>query len=192
MKFTALTLSIIVVFLAACVNLKPRADKVVLYTLGNQTELASAPADGLTSYYVARPELPGFLAGSAMAYHRDSGELGYISGARWGEDLSEGIARTLAEYLQATGQVPIRSQYPWPKLSREDPDIRILFQRFSAKASGEIEILAVWQIRDSKGLVKEGNYQSTDLRWKRGAPESYVAQLNAALEALAESIAREP
>ena len=123
-----------------------------------------------------------------MRYHTLDGEMGAIKDARWGEDLGEGIARALGEYIQASGKAFVRSQYPWPKLSRENSDIRVLFKRFGATEAGHVEVVAIWQIRHDRDIQKEGRFQSTDLTWNINAPETSVAQLNKALELLAQDI----
>lgn len=188
MKVCIIISCLCALLLSACVNFKPQADKVKLYTLGmNAAVAADDPGDKVT-YYIARPELPGYLQGNRMLYHTDSGELASISGARWGEDLAGGIARALGEYMHSDGRVYVRSYFPWPKLSRETLDIRVLFKRFGATETGHVQLVAIWQIRNGDGLIKEGQFQSLDLRWNPDQTETYVTQLNAALSALAQDI----
>lgn len=190
MKFTIFITVIASVFLTACVNLKPQTDKVKLYTLGLNAAATNSIVDQPV-LYITRPELPSYLEGSAMRYHSADGEVASLNGARWGEDLGEGIARALGEYIQATGKAYVRSQYPWPKLARENLDVRVLFKRFGASEDGRVEVVAIWQIRDAKELIKEGRFQADNLSWQMDSPNTYVAQLNAALAALAETITAE-
>lgn len=190
MKFLLILTLIATALFSGCVNLKPQPDQVTLYTLGLNVRDTTVPAQGLPSVYIARPELSGYLAGSAMRYHTDAGEIGSLNDARWGEDLGEGIARALGEYVQATGKVSVRSQYPWPKLARDDLSIRVLFKRFEANQSGQIKVGAIWQIRNAKEAIKEGYFQLNDLTWEVGSPSSYVAQLNKVLDLLAQEIAQ--
>lgn len=189
MKSTVLLLLIVMgsVF-SGCVNLKPKPDSVALYTLGMNTEAVQNIDSSLAAYYVARPEIPGYLRRSAMLYRTESGEVASLSKARWGEDLGEGIARAMAEYLQASGRVRVDSQYPWPKLSNDTREIRILFERFGATDQGKVEVVATWQVRQDRNTIQQGRFQSTDLTWDRNSPATYVAQLNKALEQMAQAI----
>lgn len=179
------------VLLTGCVNLKPQRDKVKLYTLGLNAAMPQSTTAQQPVLYIARPELPSYLEGSAMRYHTEGGEIASLNGARWGEDLGEGIARALGEYIQASGKAYVRSQYPWPKLSRDNLDVRILFKRFGATEDGRVEVVAIWQIRNSKEAIKEGRFQTGNLEWQLDSPHTYVAQLNAALAALADAIVAE-
>jgi uncharacterized lipoprotein YmbA len=176
------------IFLTGCVNLKPQADQTKLYTLGLNTIVPANQNQSAPVFYIARPDFPSYLRGSLMRYHTQSGEISALKGARWGEELGEGIARALGEYIQATGKASVRSQFPWPKLSREDLEVRVLFKRFAATDAGQIQVQAVWQIRDGQSVVKEGDFESSLLQWNVDVPSSYVAQLNAALAELANTI----
>ncbi len=190
MKFAIISTLLASLLLSACVNLKPQTDKFKLYTLGLNADSTASISDQPV-LYITRPELPSYLEGSAMRYHTQSGEIASLNGARWGEDLGEGIARALGEYIQASGKAYVRSQYPWPKLVRENLDVRVLFKRFGATEDGRVEVVAIWQIRNAKEAVKEGCFQADNLTWQIDSPDTYVAQLNAALAALAEAIVAE-
>lgn len=176
--------------LNGCVNLKPKPDATTLYTLGMNTPPSQSVDTTLPACHIARPELPGYLLGTTMYYRTQTGEIALMSGARWGEDLSEGISRALGEYLQSTGKAFVRSQYPWPKLDGETRDVRVLFERFGATDDGRIEVIANWQIRLDRKTIDEGRFQSTNLTWDTNAPSTCVAQLNEALELLAKDIAK--
>lgn len=176
--------------LNGCVNLKPKPDAATLYTLGMNTSPSQSVDTTLPACHIARPELPGYLLGTTMYSRTQAGEITLMGGARWGEDLSEGIARALGEYLQSTGTAFVRSQYPWPKLDGGARDVRVLFERLSASDDGRIEVVANWQIRLDRKTVDEGRFQSTNLTWDTNAPGTYVAQLNKALELLVQDIAK--
>ena len=188
MKTSILISLFCAVLFGGCVNLKPQADKVKLYTLGLNAELTTKLTEQPV-LYITRPEIPGYLQGSAMRYHTADGEVAPLRGARWGEDLAEGIARALGEYIQASGKAYVRSQYPWPKLERENLDVRVLFKRFGATEDGRVEVVAIWQIRNSKEIIQEGRFHSEDLSWQTNSPDKYVAQLNATLKLMADEIA---
>jgi uncharacterized lipoprotein YmbA len=176
------------ILLTGCVNLKPQTDQTKLYTLGLNSTVPTSGSQSAPVLYIARPDFPSYLRGSSMRYHTHSGEISALKGARWGEELGEGIARALGEYVQATGKASVSSQFPWPKLSREDLELRVLFKRFAATDTGQIQVQAVWQIRDGQRVVKEGTYESSPLQWEVDSPSSYVAQLNGALAELANRI----
>jgi uncharacterized lipoprotein YmbA len=189
MNTKALFLLLVSAFLlSGCVNLKPQHDKTLLYTLGMSTSSRQEVDTSLVSYYVARPELPGYLQGTKMFVRTKFGEIDSLVGARWGENLGEGIARALGEYIQASGKAFVRSQYPWPKFSNDTQDVRVLFERFGGTDDGYVEVVGTWQVRKDRKTVREGRFQFVDLKWDTAMPATYVAQLNKALELLAQDI----
>lgn len=176
---------------SGCFNLEPKPDNTVIYTLGPHAHEDGRSVNEGRIVYVNRPELPSYLMGSSVVFHTDTGALTSLSHARWGEDLEDGIARAVAEYLQSTGKVNVRSQYPWPKLARDDWDVRVLFKRFGATEDGVVHVSAVWQIRDNGDVMKEGLFASEGLQCDLSDASSYVAELNAGLEQLANQIGQE-
>lgn len=190
MRTTILSfLSLTVLLLSGCLNLEPKPDTTKLYTLGLQHEAKAKYGKAERSVYIARPELPGYLISNRLVYHTDARVLASFPDARWAEDLSDGIARALGEYLQATGTVDVRAQYPWPKVSARDWEVRLLFKKFEATEEGAVQISALWEVRDGGKVKKEGYFQSEGLSCDLADAGSFVRALNEGMSQLAAAIA---
>jgi uncharacterized lipoprotein YmbA len=190
MKITALLALILTTLLTGCVNLKPQPDRSQVFALASDVA-AVADLEGKPECYVSRVELPGFLEGTRIYYRSANGKLDSVSGARWAEALAEALPRAIAMHLQATGQANVRGYYPWSQTTRDSPTISVQFERFSANAAGQVEVIAQWQIKFKTGAKREGRYIAPSLVWDRNNVADYVAKLNAALAGLADVIAQE-
>jgi len=190
MKIITLPILVIAAVLSGCVNLKPKPDRTRVFTLASDVAPV-ADVVGQPECYVSRVELPGFLEGTRIFYRSANGELDSAQGARWAETPDEALPRAIAMYLQATGKANVRGFYPWSNIARDAVTISVQFERFSANAQGQVEVIAQWQIESGKEIQKEGRYVAATLVWDRTKVADYVAQLNAALVGLAETIAQE-
>lgn len=188
MKISTILTLILVALLSGCVNLKPKPDHTQVFSLASDVA-AVADVEGKPECYVSRVELPGFLEGTRIYYRSANGELDSIQGARWAEAPAEALPRAIAMHLQATEKANVRAYYPWSKTASEAATISVQFERFSANAQGQVEVVARWQIEKAKGTIKEGRYTAPIFVWNRTAAADYVAKLNAALAGLAAEIA---
>lgn len=174
--------------LSGCVNLKPQPDLTQLYLLAanvvSPADLSDAPAS-----YVERVELPGYLEGTRIYYRSAGGILDSATGARWAEALSEALPQALAMNLQATGQTQVRAYYPSPKMHSGSATVSVKFERFSARADGQVEVIAQWQVVHPDGSTDSGRYVAPEMVWDGSEPAAYVALLDRALADLAETIA---
>jgi uncharacterized lipoprotein YmbA len=182
-----------ITLLGGCVNLKPRPDQTRIFTLA--ADVANVfSQDDAPECYVTRVELPGYLEGNRIHYRGGAGVLETVPGARWAEALAEALPRAIALHLQSTGMAKVRAHYPWANRMDQAVEVSVQFQRFSANATGQVEVVAHWQLRSRDGSVREGLYAAPGLIWERqkgaGAAE-YVAQLDAALAGLTAVIAQE-
>jgi uncharacterized lipoprotein YmbA len=176
--------------LTGCVNLKPKPDRTQIFTLAADLQPVEA-WEGLPEVYVTRVELPGFLEGTRIHYRAAKGELESFAGARWAEAPFEALPRAIAMHLQATGKVKVRAYYPWAQTSRALTKVSVQFERFSANADGQVEVVARWQIETADGSLNEGRYIAEYLQWDGQEVADYVTALDAGLNGLAEAIARE-
>ncbi len=178
--------------LVSCVNLKPKADSVKLYSLG-PTHVVSPPEDAKPSVHVARPSLPTYLISNRLQYRSADGEVRSIVAARWAEPLQEGVARALAEWLQVQAVKPaaVGTYYPW-----QQPDgslvVRVHLHQFCGSEDGRILFQAAWQLESSAGVsLAAGIYQPEGLSWMPGDAKSLIAGLNAALQGLSAQVAEQ-
>lgn len=190
MKTVSLLLLSLVFAFAGCVNLKPKPDRTQVFALASDVapivDIAGEP-----ECYIGRVEVPGFLEGTGIFFRSANGELDSASGARWAEALSEALPRAIGMHMQATGQAQVRAYYPWSNKTRDAAKISVQFERFSANASGQVEVIAQWQIETKNGIKAEGRYIASKLIWDRDSIADYVAKLNIALAGLAEEITNE-
>jgi len=189
MKVISLFTVLFAALLSGCVNLKPKPDRTQIFTLAADVPVA-ANLESRPMVYVTRVEMPGFLEGTRIHYRVANGELESFAGARWAEAPDEALPRAIAMHLQSTSQANVRAYYPWPNTTREAAKVAVQFERFSANAAGQVEIVAQWQIESPGGQTKQGRYIATSLQWDGSDVASYVAQLNSGLAGLAETIAR--
>lgn len=187
--FPRLTLTL-AVLLSGCVNLKPKPDRTQIFTLASNVGITT-DLEGQPEVYVTRVELPGFLQGTRIHYRSADGALESSAGARWAEALAEALPRAIAMHLQATGRAHVRAYYPWPNATHEVAKLAVQFERFSANAAGQVEIIAQWQILSADGRRTQGRYIASNLQWDGKDAATYVARLDAGLAGLAEAIARE-
>ncbi|WPJ96380.1 ABC-type transport auxiliary lipoprotein family protein [Coraliomargarita algicola] len=179
-----------VLLLSGCVNLKPKPDRTQIFTLASNVA-AVAEVAGKPQCYVSRVELPGYLEGHRIYYRSGNGELSSVSGSRWAESPRVALPSAIAMHLQATGKVHVRAYYPWQNTASEGATISLQFERFSANAAGEVEVIAQWQITSADGSQREGRFIAPKRVWDRQDAADYVAQLDAALSSLAEVLAQE-
>lgn len=184
-----LFISLCAVMLTACVNLKPVPSQSKSYILGPVDALSQ---DGIgadkEAIYILRPQIPTYLDSTWLSYRSDNGELNKMIEARWAEPLAEGIARAISLYLSEGGEARVEGHYPWPDASSKSSRLSLNFQRFSATESGEVNVVALWRLRDSEGTVKSGRYSSDQLVWAVGQPDTLVAAYNSALRQIAAEV----
>ena len=190
MKAPVLCIISLAALLSGCVNLKPKADHTQIFTLAADVPVATN-LEGQPMVYVTRVEIPGFLEDTRILYRLANGELESFAGARWTDALDEALPRAIAMHLQSTSRANVRAYYPWSNTTREVAKVAVQFERFSANAAGQVEVVAQWQIELPDGQTKQGRYIATGLQWDGSKVASYVAQLNSGLAGLAETIARE-
>lgn len=189
MKASAILILLLAVLLSGCVNLKPKPDRTQIFALG--TELKSVyNLQGRPEVYVTRVEIPGFLEGTRIHFRAGDGRLDSVTGARWAEAPAEALPRALAMHLQATGLAHVRAYYPWSNTESERTKVSVQFERFSASPSGQVEVVAQWQIESADGQLLKGRYMATGLQWDGQNVVDYIVQLDAGLAGLAEAIAQ--
>lgn len=189
MMIRCLLLLILSCGLTACVNLKPTPHSVKRYVLGPLTAVAEQPASTGGDLYIARPELPSYLAGNRIQYRDAGGELQSLSAAHWGEPLKDGIPRALSELVARQGCDLRLRFYPWTKSSRPASVLRVQFHQFGATADGRVQVVASWQLEtNAGGVTQRGHYVAENLSWSPGQAASLVAGLNEGLALLAQQI----
>lgn len=175
--------------LPACVNLKPVPSQTKSYTLGPvEAQVPDAAITQKALIYVVCPQLPTYLDSAWITYLSADGELNKLADARWAEPLAEGIARAVSLYLSGAGVGSIEGYYPWPNAASKSTRLSLNFERIGALESGAVQVVVSWTLKQSDGTSKGGRYNSDNLHWEVGQPETLVAALNSALRELADEI----
>ncbi|MFU8848796.1 MAG: membrane integrity-associated transporter subunit PqiC [Opitutales bacterium] len=178
-------------WLSACVNLKPKASLSKSYTLGPIEAVAPGKAQSQEhQLYILHPQIPAYLDGPRLGYRLASGEVKNMEGARWAEPLAEGIARAMALFMSESSLIRVVGHYPSPNTRPEASRLALNFQRFGATASGEIQVLVNWELRPAEGEVRRGQFVSAGLTWVVGDSDSLVQAYNQALHGLTLELAK--
>lgn len=189
-----LVASVFLLWLSACVNLKPKASLTKSYTLGPIEAVAPEEAPSQDHHlYILHPQIPAYLDGPRLSYRLASGEVKNMESARWAEPLAEGIARAMALFMSETSLIRVVGHYPSPNTTPEASRLSLNFQRFGATASGasgEMQVLVNWELRSAEGEVRRGQFVSAGITWVVGDSDSLVKAYNQALHGLALELAK--
>ena len=178
--------------LAGCVNLKPTANTVDLFTLGPvESSKETLSKDGVELIYVAQPDIPSYLSGTRIYWRSLDGRLSSLTSARWAETLEDGLARTIAQYMSRSESVGNAAHYPWPYMSRSIPKLNVSFEEISAYADRSVRVVAHWQLNLEGQVVHSGTFSSLQEVWTVGDAASLVEAMNRALRELCLEIASE-
>lgn len=178
---------------SGCVSLGRDAPALEQYVLGARTapEAAAQEAFGLT-LGLRRLDLAPYLATPAIVVRRGAHQIMISDFHRWGEDLGEGINRTVASHLVAAAAVRAVHVAPWPVGSRHDYLVQLHVTRFEGVADtlateGQAQVRASWEIiRPPEGAVVA--HGDTDYRrsgWRVGDYAGLVMLLEGGLDVLA-------
>lgn len=189
--FPAVLIAAFVLWQPACVNLKPKASLSKNYTLG-PVEAASLEEAQLLSepLYILHPQVPTYLDNPRLCYRLTSGEVIQMQSARWAEPLPEGLARSMSLIFSDIAPGLVAGHYPWPNTMPGASRLSLHFQRFGATASGDVQIVAHWEIRRPEGDIVKGQFASEGLTWVVGDPDSLVKAYNQGLRVLAHELAK--
>lgn len=182
---------------AGCFSLSRNAPPMQQYVLsGARTPVAAPSANaGELTIGVRRLDLAPYLAMPAIVMRRGTHEIVSSRFHRWGEDLGEGINRTVAAHLTNVPPVKAVDVAPWPVRTQHNFLLQLHVLRFegvadSAAVTGAVHVRATWDIirpLDGAVLVR-GSTDSNDGRFTVGDYESLVGGLNVALDQVARDI----
>ena len=137
-----------VVGLAGCVSLKrtPEARFFVLRSLVEPLEAAAAASRPATFVGLLPVQLPGHLERPQLVTWAAPGELRIDEYLRWAEPIDAGVARTLAENLDALlpGHPVIRS--PWPAAVAPFCRVRVDLRVFGPQEDGDVVLEGRWAL----------------------------------------------
>lgn len=137
--------------------------------------------------------LPKYLDRPQMVTRGQSAEIHLAATERWAEPLQENFTRVLAENLSrrlGTGRISIE-----PSRNRGDIQYRVTADvlQFDADASGQIRLVAYWNIHDRDGASLTGMQKSEIITSVAAAGDTgrTVDQMSAAITLLGRRIAEQ-
>ena len=146
--------------------------------------------------YLQPVEIAAYLRARPLIVRAGEHEIRYRDFARWGEGLEAGVARVVRESLLGRGAVADVTL----GVGRAPADgtglvlgIRVL--ACEGTADGGVRFRAGWTLQAAAAagaagtILGRGDFQSADLRWDGKNEAALVAQLSAAVDALAGEIA---
>jgi hypothetical protein len=143
---------------AACVSLKrtPEARFFVLRSVVEPPEAPVPPGSaGLVGVLPVR--LPGHLERPQLVTWAGPGELRVDEYLRWAEPIDTGVARTLAENLDALLPAHPVIRAPWPAAVAPLCRVRVELRVFGVLESGEVRLEGRWALlpgKDERPLVR--------------------------------------
>jgi uncharacterized lipoprotein YmbA len=186
----------VVVGLAGCVSLKrtPEARFFVLRSLVDPPEapLASTRPGSVVGLLPVR--VPGHLERPQLVTWAGPGELRIDEYLRWAEPIDAGVARTLAENLDALLPAHPVIRSPWAAAVTPFCRVRVDLRVFGPQENGEVRLEGSWVILPGKGdrpLVYRSMGQRRPLPAvaSGGDPAAGVEAMSALLADLAKEIA---
>jgi uncharacterized protein len=186
----------VVVGLAGCVSLKrtPEARFFVLRSLVEPPEapLASTRPGSVVGLLPVR--VPGHLERPQLVTWAGPGELRIDEYLRWAEPIDAGVARTLAENLDALLPAHPVIRSPWAAAVTPFCRVRVDLRVFGPQENGEVRLDGRWVILPGKGdrpLVYRSMGQRRPLPAvaSGGDPAAGVEAMSALLADLAKEIA---
>lgn len=165
------------------------------YVLGGGANVAaSTAAPAGTTIGLRPPRLAEYLATPFIVVRRDIHQIGFSDFDRWGEDVAEGIGRTVARRMSQRAPSLRVETTPWSTTAQPEYVIEMDVLRFEGVApgdvpaeAGEAHILATWEItrRRDGALAASGTTEVREPGWTVGDFHGLVALLDAALDTLA-------
>jgi hypothetical protein len=134
-----------------CVSLKrtPEARFFVLRSVVEPPEAPARPASaGLVGLLPVR--LPGHLERPQLVTWTGPGELRVDEYLRWAEPIDAGVARTLAENLDALLPAHPVIRSPWPAAATPFCRVRVDLRVFGPQESGDVRLEGRWMLLPGK------------------------------------------
>jgi len=136
---------------------------------------------------VEKITIPGYLYKREIAIAKSPSQIGFMSGAEWGEDLDEGLTQRLISFLQKKFREPRVYAYPWQTDTQPKQKVRVQITRFIAYGD-RVYLDANWEIKNFSGRSKSKLF-STSVPTQSGTASSIVSSMDTAFRELEESIA---
>ena len=93
----------------------------------------------------------------------------------------------MAEYLELNSAHQVRAYYPWSTQEALLSTVQLNVYQLIAREDRRLLADIGWRLTDSQGVVISGRYQAS-LDWQPHDFSTYVAEMNQAIEGLADEL----
>lgn len=203
----AVALGLIGASIAGCVRLlEPRKSDATYYLLDSirAADTLSADTTGL-AVGLRQPRVASYLNATRIVSRRGPNRIQFAEFHRWGEDLTQGISRTVALALEAQSGVRSVEVVPWPTGTTFDYVLQLHVLNFEGVGpqppgpdadddapvpEGESRMAVQWKILDSEAdtVLTRGFTRHRIEGWRVNDYEALVSNLSASLDVLAGDI----
>lgn len=203
----AVALGLIGISIAGCVRLlEPRKSDATYYLLDSirAADTLSADTTGL-AVGLRQPRVASYLNATRLVSRRGPNRIQFAEFHRWGEDLTQGIGRTVALALEAQSGVRSVEVVPWPSGATFDYVLQLHVLSFEGVGppppgpdadddapvpEGESRMAVQWKILDSEAdtVLTQGLTRHRIEGWRVNDYEALVSNLSASLDVLAGDI----
>jgi uncharacterized protein len=191
----AITFAVVSLPFAGCSTFSPRPDPSRFFTLAPLAQVEEIAAKSGSdrariSLGIGPISFPGYLDRQEIVTRVTQNQIGVSENDRWAEPLDENFARVLSQNLSALLRLERIHAYPWPIDEKPNYQVEIEVLGFEANATGNVELLARWTVRDTGKKISVQHRESRLLRpAKTKSTEAVVAALGEALGEFSREIA---
>ena len=182
-----LLLVLVSLLLTGCVNLKPAKVPLDRYALGLSGLAEVTEAGAGRKLYIEQPNVPVYLEADRMYVRGANGEISQAGGVRWAEPLDEGLARSLAEYIELKSAHRVYAYYPWRTKETELCAVKLNVYKLIAGENGQLLVDIGWRMDCPDTESRYGRYRHV-FEWAPDEITSYVTAVNEAIEGLADQL----
>jgi hypothetical protein len=201
-----LAVSLLGVAITGCVRLlEPRQTDATYYLLSD-TQSWDAPSSDTTGLTVGlrQPRMASYLSATRIVTRQGEHQIRFSEFHRWGEDLNQGINRTVARALAAQPGINSVEVVPWPKGVTFDYVVQLHVLNFEGVGpppdpdadedtpppEGHTRMAVEWKILDMTGdtALARGRTRHQDDGWRVGNYDALVSSLGEGLATLADDL----
>jgi len=134
----------------SCSVLEPQPDRTRFFVLRSLAEPVQGeePSSSGMALGVGPVRIPDYLDRPQLVRRLQGNRVEIGEQTRWAEPLPSGFVRVLSQNLRDLLGAEIVRLYPWPLSEKLDYAVGVDVSRFEPEADGNVELSAVWSIRD--------------------------------------------
>jgi len=202
----AVAVGLLALSTTGCVRLlEPRTSDATYYLLHPPQQSDASPSDttGL-AVGLRQPRLASYLDATRIVTRRGPHQIQFSEFHRWGENLNQGIGRTVAHALTAQDGIQSVEVVPWPKGATFDYVVQLHVLSFEGVGpppdpdadeeapppEGHSRMAVEWKILDAEDdlVLARGQTRHENEGWRVDDYEALASHLGDGLTALADEV----